>query len=335
VRLIITGSSGQIGTNLALRCVERGHSVLGIDCRPSPWTDAFPCVLADLCVPFAAAQLPKTGEEWDRPDAIVHLAAHAKVHELVEQPERAFQNIAMTQNVLDFCRAVHAPIVFASSREVYGDADRVRTRESDARFDEVTSPYAASKASGETMVHAYAHAYRMPYLVFRLSNVYGRYDDDLARMQRVIPLFIARIARGEPVRVFGANKVIDFTYIDDCIGGILTGIERLHAGRLRDSTFNLSYGQGNSLLEAVELIGHAVRRDPIVIVEPKRAGEVTRYVADLGAARALLDFEPRVDLKEGIRRVVDSRFHSARVAQATPEISSFALRGSAWIAKSG
>ncbi|NTV63255.1 MAG: NAD-dependent epimerase/dehydratase family protein, partial [Oscillochloris sp.] len=145
----------------------------------------------------------------------------------------------------------------------------------------------------------------LPYLVFRFSNVYGRYDNDIERMERVIPLFIRRIVRGEPVTVYGHEKVLDFTYVDDCVDGIVRGIERLLAGAVRDRTINLAYGQGNSLVRMAELIGEALGLPPQIIVEPaKRPGEVSYYVADISLARDLLGFAPQVSLAEGIRRAV-------------------------------
>ena len=312
MRLIITGSSGQIGTNLALRCLDRGHEVLGIDCRPNPWTDAFPYALADLRAPHSWARLWGTHGAWVRPDAVIHLAAHAKVHQLVETPQLALENIVMTHHVLEACRAQRAPIVFASSREVYGDVGHDRVHEIDARFDHAASSYAASKIAAETMLHAYACSYGLRYLVLRLSNVYGRYDNDVDRMERVVPLFIRAIDRGEPVTVFGADKVIDFTYIDDCVEGIVNGVERVAMGCLQDETVNLAYGQGHRLLELVQHIGRTLGHSPLVRIADKRAGEISYYVADIEKARRLLDFQPKVGLEEGIRRAVAWYFEWAQ-----------------------
>jgi UDP-glucose 4-epimerase len=306
MRLIVTGSSGQIGTNLALRCIRAGHSVLGIDRRQNPWTASFQTLVADLTRPFATTQLDavRPAGAWRRPDVVVHLAAHAKVHALVDSPSLALENVAMAHHALELCRAMHAPIVLASSREVYGDVSRSCVRECDARFDAVTSAYAASKVAAETMAHAYARSYGLPHLVLRLSNVYGRYDDDVERLPRVVPLFIGRIRHGQPVAVFGADKVIDFTYVDDCVDGVLSGVERLVAGRVRNETINLASGRGRSLLELVDQIGRVLGRTPDVAIEPKRPGEVTRYVASLDKARTLLGYEPDVELEEGIERAV-------------------------------
>jgi UDP-glucose 4-epimerase len=141
--------------------------------------------------------------------------------------------------------------------------------------------------------------------VFRFSNVYGRYDNDLARMIRVIPLFTHRILRGEPITVFGGNdKVLDFTYVDDCVEGIVRGITGLAEGSVRNETINLAYGQGNTLVRVAELIAEATGKEADVTLAPPLLGEVTRYVADIGRARGLLGWEPAVPLDEGIGRSV-------------------------------
>jgi UDP-glucose 4-epimerase len=296
MRILITGSSGQIGTNLALRCLEAGHEVIGIDCRANEWTNAFVTTLQDLSIPGTI--------RWEQPDVVVHLAAHPKVNELVLEPRRALENITMTHNVLEYCRLRTIPIIFTSSREVYGDVYRLTTVESDADFGLSASPYSASKIAGESMVYSYARCYGLPYIVFRLSNVYGRYDNDLHRMQRVVPLFIRNISQDEPVTVFGVEKVLDFTHVDDCIDGIACGIEELLAGRVRNETINLASGRGHTLLEMAEYVGTAVGKMPRVIAARPLAGEIIRYVANLGKAESLLGFSPKITLREGIRSAV-------------------------------
>jgi UDP-glucose 4-epimerase len=123
-------------------------------------------------------------------------------------------------------------------------------------------------------------------------------------MERVIPLFISKIRNEEAITVFGADKVIDFTHIDDCVNGIMSGMDRLIHGRVRNQTFNLAFGEGHSLLEMVEYLGDALVREPQVILALPRVGEITRYVANLEKARALLDFSPKIPLQGGIRRAV-------------------------------
>jgi nucleoside-diphosphate-sugar epimerase len=299
-RILITGSSGQIGTNLGLALQARGDEVQGIDRRPNTWTSQIPTIVADLAAGGPTGDLPVFG----RFDVVVHLAAHAKVFELVETPARAFENIAMCFNVLEYCRKSQTPLIFASSREVYGDIQRLITDETHADFIVAESPYSASKISGEAMIYSYHECYDLPHLVFRFSNVYGRYDCDAARMERVIPLFIERIHQGRPIVVYGKNKVLDFTYVDDCVDGIMRGIDRLVERTITRETINLAYGQGSTLVDLVNLISLALGKEPDVRYEPARAGEVTRYVADITRARQLLGYEPQTPLTAGIPKTI-------------------------------
>lgn len=305
MRILITGSSGQIGTNLGLHLQQQGHYVFGVDKRPNTWTTEIETLLQDLSVKYNHY---KNGIGYtDYPadlDVVVHFAAHAKVHELVEQPDRALENITMTYNVLEFCRHNNLPIIFSSSREVYGDIHRYITEESYADFAFTESPYSASKISGEALIYSYAQCYGLNYLVFRFSNVYGRYDNDLERMERVIPLFIRKISNGEPITVYGEKKVLDFTYIDDCVAGVASGIELLASGTEANQTINLAFGQGNSLVNMATYIGEALGIEPNMTIEPSRVGEVTHYVANIGKARALLNYEPTTSLRDGIHKSV-------------------------------
>lgn len=305
MRVLITGSSGQIGTNLGLFLLQRGHFVFGVDKRPNTWTDAIPTLLQDLSTPYRHFEKGIGAAEYPANlDVVVHFAAHAKVHELVQQPDRALENITMTYNVLEFCRRHNLPLIFSSSREVYGDIHRYITEESYADFAFTESPYSASKIAGEALIYSYAQCYDLRYLVFRFSNVYGRYDNDIERMLRVIPYFIREIHRGNPITVYGRDKVLDFTYIDDCVRGVYSGIEKLVGGEIANHTINLAYGQGNSLVQMAEYIGEALGTEPQITIEPSRVGEVTHYVANVGKARALLGYEPLTPLKEGIAKAV-------------------------------
>jgi nucleoside-diphosphate-sugar epimerase len=306
MRVLLTGASGQIGTNLALRLQQDGHWVFGVDKRQNTWTKNFETLLQDLAIHYPAFRGGIGGVEYPEVDVVVHLAAHAKVHQLVRQPHRALENLIMTFNVLEYCRQLDLPLVFSSTREVYGDVHRFEEYgESTADFAYTESPYSASKIASEAHIYSYARCYGLNYLVFRFSNVYGRFDNDLQRMERVIPLFIEKMTRSESITVFGGDdKVLDFTYIDDCIDGIVRGVERLGAGEVANDTINLAYGQGNTLVRAAELIGAELGVQPRIERAPALLGEVTRYVADIRKARELLDWEPRTPLDEGLPKAV-------------------------------
>ena len=298
MKVLITGSSGQIGTNLALHLLARGDEVVGLDRRPNTWTSRIDTRPIDLLT-ASIEDLPRGPF-----DAVVHLAAHAKVFELVQAPARALENVTMCFNALEYARRRHVPIVFGSSREVYGDIRRHVTEEAEADFVVAESPYSASKIAGEAFIYSFAECYGLPYLVFRFSNVYGRYDNDIERLERVLPLFIRKIHREEPIVVYGREKVLDFTYVDDCIAGITAGLDALVSGKVTNQTINLAYGQGSTLVDAVNIIGLALGKTPKVQYEPARAGEVTRYVADITKARQLLAYEPQTPLTSGLPKSI-------------------------------
>jgi nucleoside-diphosphate-sugar epimerase len=82
-------------------------------------------------------------------------------------------------------------------------------------------------------------------------------------MVRVIPLFVHRLLRDEPISVYGGEeKTLDFTYVDDCVDGIVRGIEALADGSVRNETVNLAYGEGNTLIRVAGLIGEALGVEP-------------------------------------------------------------------------
>lgn len=303
MNVLVTGSSGQIGTNLGLALHARGDAVVGIDKRANAWTMQIETRTVDL-VDIARRDAAATVELPFAPDVIVHLAAWAKVHQLVVEPAKALENIEMVFAALELARRFKCPILFGSSREVYGDIHRHVTDEAAADFVVAESPYSASKIAGEAMFYSYAKCYGLPHLVFRFSNVYGRFDNDLARMERVTPLFVRKIAAGEPITVFGRNKMLDFTYVDDCVAGLVAGIDALTSRRVVNQTINLAYGQGQTLYDLVSLIELAVGREANATYAPSQTGEVTRYVADISKAKKLLGYEPQTPLTRGIGRYV-------------------------------
>jgi UDP-glucose 4-epimerase len=304
MNVLVTGSSGQIGTNLSLALLARGDRVIGLDNRPNQWTDQIDTIDVDL-VTVAREDAHADIELPAKPDVVVHLAAWAKVFQLVREPHKALQNVEMTCAALELARQYKCPIMFGSSREVYGDIHRHVTDEAAADFVVAESPYSASKIAGEAFFYSYAKCYNLPYLVFRFSNVYGRFDNDLQRMERVTPLFVRKINAGEPITVFGRNKMLDFTFVDDCVAGLIAGIDRLVDRTVMNQTINLAYGQGQTLFDLVTLIEMALGKKALATYESSQTGEVTRYVADISKARALLDYQPQTPLTLGIAKYVE------------------------------
>lgn len=306
MNILVTGSSGQVGTNLCLALAKKGIAVVGIDKRENSWTAQIPTLRRDLSQGMPAlAEITALRSDFERPDLVVHLAANAKVHELVLDPSRAHENATITFNVLEFCRRQQLPIIFSSSREVYGRPEPPVVAEDTTDVFHILSPYAAYKMADEMLIYAYQNCYDLKYLIFRLSNVYGRCDNDLERMTRVIHVFIDQMQRGEPITIFDRHKTIDFTYIDDCINGLMLGIEKLAAGEVVNETFNLSSGSPASLMYLAETIAANLGVTPKIIDQPSQPGEINFYVADLSKAKHLLGYQPQVSFEDGIKRAVE------------------------------
>lgn len=317
MNILITGSSGEIGTNLGLALQLRGDKVLGVDIRQNTWTEKITTVLQDLTQRFHYYENGIGNARYPHPDVMVHLAANAKVHELVVNPQRALDNIMITFNVLEYCRINHVPIIYASSREVYGDIHHflppaASVDEKKADFVYTESPYSASKIAGEALVHSYSRCYGAPYIIFRFSNVYGRFDNDIERMERVIPLFIKKISRDEPIVIFGREKTLDFTYVDDTVQGIIKGIDALATRRVVNETFNLAQGKGHTLTEMAGFIAATLGKTINPTFEPSRPGEITYYVADIKAVQEKLGYVPTTPLETGIRKAIAWQFEFAQ-----------------------
>lgn len=294
--VLITGSSGMIGTALSECLLESGHDIVGFDIQPNRWSNE----VDQITISGDLREETELAELNQNIDIIVHLAANARVHKLVENPSQARDNVDMTFNVLEWARQNDVrKVVFGSSREVYGNKNKFIYSEEDTYVDECESPYTASKVGGEALVKAYEQCYDLDSCILRFSNVYGRYDIS----DRVIPLFITRARHGMDLTVYGENKVLDFTYIDDCVSGIATVIEDFH--KAKRTTFNIASGTGTSLVELAREISGKCGNQSNIVVEPSRTGEVGQYVADISKAKKVLGYEPEWSVVDGLNKTIE------------------------------
>jgi UDP-glucose 4-epimerase len=232
-------------------------------------------------------------------DLAIHLAANARVFNLVVDPSLANENFAMLFNVMEWCRKNKTNrIIFASSREVYGNTGRMLHAEDDVAIKNCESPYTASKMSGEALIHAYAKCYGIDFIINRFSNVYGMYDDS----DRVVPLFIKLTKENKDTMVYGEDKILDFTYIDDAVAGIIKEIENFDS--VKNNTLNIATGSGVKIIDVAKMIIAELNGKNKIIIQNNRTGEVVKYVADISLAKKVLGFKPEVGIEEGLKRSV-------------------------------
>ncbi len=298
MKVLITGSSGTIGTRLCEKLLEKGHEVIGVDWKPNKWQPELDKITTHI--DLRDAEKLQANSQKLIADIVVHLAANARVYDLVVQPDLARDNMLTTFNVLEWARKNGIKrFVFASSRETYGNSGADVYREDMVRVENCESAYTASKVAGEALVHAYSRCYGMDAIIMRFSNVYGMYDDS----NRVIPLFIRRTRKNEPLTVFGKDKSLDFTYIDDTISGIILLLEKFET--VKGDTYNIAFGEAHTIVELAEYIKKLTKSTSTITLEPSRTGEVTRYTADISKARKKLGYDPKVAFAEGVKKSVE------------------------------
>ena len=293
--ILVTGSSGTVGTGVVLELLKRGYDVIPLDIKHSLWDTKIDrkTVIHDLRKPIG--NLRKT------PDIIIHLAANARVHDLVVTPRLALDNYIMTYHVLEYARNHSIKrIIFSSSREVYGESKTGKKRkEESTHVSMIKSPYTASKFGAEALIHAYRECYNIKPVIVRLSNVYGKYDVS----ERVVPLFIYYARRNREIRIFGKEKKLDFTYIDDCVDGIIRIVTRFN--KAAGKTFNISCGKSERLLDLAKMIVAYLNSKSKISILSKRTGEISSYTGDITLAHNLLEYNPKVSLKDGLPKAID------------------------------
>ncbi|UCG61846.1 MAG: NAD-dependent epimerase/dehydratase family protein [Candidatus Zixiibacteriota bacterium] len=295
--VMVTGSSGTVGTALVQELMAKKYDVIPLDIRHSYWDPRIErkTVFHDLRRPLDNLKLRK------KPDLIVHLASNARVHDLVVDPQKALDNYVMTHNVLEFARMKGIKrFVFASSREVYGESRlHEKRREESTHVTKIKSPYTASKFASEALIHAYDECYGIKPVIVRLSNVYGRFDVS----ERAVPLFIYYAVRNRDISIFGREKKLDFTYTDDAIDGLVLIVRKFD--RVAPNTLNLTAGKAARIIDVARLIIDRVASKSRILLGKKRTGEISTFVADISRARRLLGYRPKVSLEVGIERNIE------------------------------
>lgn len=295
-KILVTGSSGTIGTRFCERLLEEGFEVTGIDLKPNIWNSKVNeiTIIGDLCEKTTLDKIPMDF------DIVVHLAANARVYNLVINPSLAKDNFKSLFNILEATRKNKIKrFIFASSREVYGNSKRISYTEDEAYVKNCESPYTATKIGGEALIHSYQQCYDINFIILRFSNVYGMYDNS----DRVIPQFIKRTLENKNLMIYGKSKLLDFTYIDDCIDGILKSI--INFDEVKNNTFNISLGKGSTIMEVANLVRKLMNKNNSILIKETRTGEVTKFIADISKAKKILGYSPKVDIEKGIRKSIE------------------------------
>jgi UDP-glucuronate 4-epimerase len=327
MNILVTGAAGFIGSTLALRLLERGDRVVGLD----NLNDYYDVSLKNARLARLRAYSSFEFEHVDiadrermarlfaerRFDAVMHLAAQAGVRYSIENPGAYVDaNLVGFANVIEGARRSRVGhFVFASSSSVYGANAKLPFAEDD-NIDHPVSLYAATKKANELMAHSYAHLYRLPCTGLRFFTVYGPWG----RPDMALFKFTSGILAGEPIPVFNRGEMVrDFTYVDDIVEGVVRVIDRPaqpdpawtalaptpSSSNAPYRIYNIGNNQPVKLMRYIEVLEQCLGKKAKLDLLPLQAGDVPETIADVSRLEAAVGCKPATPIEAGIGRFVE------------------------------
>jgi UDP-glucuronate 4-epimerase len=327
MKILVTGTAGFIGNQLALKLLKRGDQVIGIDnlndyydvnlkiarlARISDYKN-----YTDIRADIADRDIMATLFKQYQPQRVVNLAAQAGVRYSIENPYVYIDsNIVGFINILEGCRHHQVEhLVYASSSSVYGANESMPFSVHD-NVDHPLSLYAASKKANELMAHTYSHLYQLPTTGLRFFTVYGPWG----RPDMALFLFTKAILASEPIQVFNYGEhQRDFTYIDDIVEGIIRTLDNPAqsnpdwSGLKPDPgtskapwrVYNIGNNNPVELLTYIDTLEKALGKTAIKELLPLQLGDVLDTYADVEALVQDVGYKPNTPIEEGINNFVD------------------------------
>jgi UDP-glucose 4-epimerase len=316
MRVLITGGAGFVGSHLAEALLERGDEVFVLDDLSTGSIDNIAHLKPHPQFHYTIDSVtnePLLAEMLDRCDAVAHLAAAVGVKLIVEAPVRTIEtNVHGTEVVLKHANKKKKLVLIASTSEVYGksaivpfkeDADLVLGPTSKHRW-----AYACSKLIDEFLALAYWKERKLPVIIVRLFNTVG--PRQTGQYGMVVPNFVRQALSGGPITVFGdGTQSRSFTYVGDVVRAM---VALINEPRAIGQVFNIGNGREISIYDlAVRIKTMTGSSAPIVKIPYDQAYEagfedMPRRVPDIAKIRALVGYEPTVELDEILTRVIAS-----------------------------
>lgn len=290
MRVLITGSSGFVGTHVRKRLVSEGYTVFGLDIVEPKEKVEKDFYRIDLLDGMIEDVFKETAV-----DVVLHMGAQAYIAPGEAEPmQNAIDNVAGTVNVLENARKVGAGVVFTSSGAVYGNVQRIPVHEEVICRPE--SHYGISKLCCEEYAKFYHYKRDLPVTITRFSSVYGP-----GRKAGPVNMMCDRAVNGESVVIYGDGSVTrDLTYITDVVEGLKLCIDgNIPCGDI----YNIASGVQTSVKDIVDAIEAALREKLKIEYRPAVEGDIKINYFDISKAQRY-GYNPSVSLEEGIKRVV-------------------------------
>jgi len=311
MKIFITGVGGFIGSHTAKKLAEQGNEIIGLD----NLNDYYSPKIKQRNIEEIKNKYPKNfnfikGDILDQEQInkifkkekfkkVCHLAARAGVRPSIKDPFLYEEvNVRGTLNLLEISKNHQIEnFVYASSSSVYGECQTTPFLEN-LKLDKPISPYAASKKANENYAYTYSHLYGLPTIGLRFFTVYGPYGrPDMAPF-----LFTKWIKNGETLKQFGDGETErDYTYIDDITDGILSAINL----KTNYEIFNLGNNKPVKLKNFIEIIEKKLGKKAKIKILQMQQGDVKRTYADINHAKNKLNFNPKINLEEGMEKFIN------------------------------
>ena len=235
---------------------------------------------------------------------IIHLAAISRVVHAQNDPIKCWEtNVRGTSHLLREALSFSKKpwVVFASSREVYGQQNSLPVHEDSGL--KPMNVYGCAKVAGE-MECMYARSLGLNVSVVRFSNVYGGIED---HEDRVVPAFVRGVISHCTHRIEGADNIFDFTHVEDVVQGLVKLIALMNSKEAEDFLPPIHFvsGRGTTLQELSSIIHTAADSPPITQIVPPRTFDVHAFIGDTKRAQNLLGWKAKIALEDGIKRLLD------------------------------
>lgn len=302
MRILVTGGAGFIGSHSVERLVAAAHDVTILDDFSSGRVENLAGTANSVTVHRGDVRdLELVRRVAEGVEVIVHTAAIVSVQRSIERPLDTLDvNVRGTLTLLEGARLAGVRrVVIASSAAVYGD------RGSDGPL-APRSPYGLEKATAETYARLYRELHGLETVVLRYFNVFGPRQGRGSPYAGVLSVFVHLLQRGEPLTIFGdGEQSRDFVDVSDIAEANLlaTTVPGIGAGTA-PHTFDIGRGTATSLNDALRVLTSLTGRTPQILHAPSRRGDIRHSLASIGPAHDALGYAPRVDLREGLARLL-------------------------------
>jgi UDP-glucose 4-epimerase len=305
--VLVTGGAGFIGSNITEELLAKGYRVVVLDDLSTGKMVNILDLSESDNLKFIKGSILESGLvrsiiKSENISLISHQAAISSVSKSIADPVKTIEtNVAGTTSLFHIaaeygCRR----IVFASSSSVYGDAPNLPKLETMAPCPK--SPYAMSKAAKEMLGSVFSDLYGIETVGLRYFNVYGKRQDPASDYAAVIPKFITKALKNEPIPIEGdGGQTRDFVYVDDVVNA---NLKALTGDNISGNIFNVANGEQTSILELATTILEITGSKSEVVFKPARTGDIRNSVGDIEHAERYLGFKKAFNLTQGLAETV-------------------------------